>query len=143
MWFVSISFCFKLTAIQGGNSALEDAACITEALDWSHRTGKGVAAATEAFEYLRKARVERMQTGGHEGYAFLGAKGDFIPIRDAALAEGTKMYDADLALPEEVRETRPKPEPDMNARFPTEPMLQWLYSYDATAVTKQYLAAGE
>ena len=113
---------------------------MSEALDWSYRTGRDIAAATQAFEHLRKARVERMQTGGHEGYGFLGAKGDFVTVRNAALAEATKMYDADLALPEEVRRTRPKPEPDMNARFPAEPMLQWLYTYDAVAATKQYLA---
>ena len=81
-----------------------------------------------------------MQAGGHEGYGFLGAKGDFVAIRNAMLAEQTKMYDADLVVPEEVRRTRPKPEPDMNARFPGEPMLQWLYTYDAAAVTKKYLA---
>lgn len=84
-----------------------------------------------------------MQRGGHEGYAFLGAKGDFVAVRDAAIAEATKAYDADLALPEEVRQSRAKPEPDMNERFPLEPMLQWLYSYDAAAVTKQYLAQTE
>jgi hypothetical protein len=102
-----------------------------------------------------------MQKAGHESYAgkfcwilyrlrhlliipnkilVLGAKGDFLPIRDAALAEATKAYDEDLALPEEVRRSRPKPEPDMNARFPMEPFLQWLYTYDATAVAKEYLA---
>lgn len=80
-----------------------------------------------------------MQRGGHEGYAFLGAKGAFLPIRDAAVAEATRAYDEDLALPEEVRKSRPKPEPDMNERFPLEPFLQWLYTYDAAAVTKQYL----
>ena len=81
-----------------------------------------------------------MQRGGHESYAVLGAKGDFLPVRDALFAEATKAYDEDLALPEAVRRSRPKPEPDMNAHFPMEPFLQWLYTYDATTVTKEYLA---
>ena len=81
-----------------------------------------------------------MQKAGHEGYAFLGAKEDFLPIRDQALAEVTKAYDAELKLPEDIRRSRPKPDPDMNARFPLEPYLQWLYGYDAIAVAKQHLA---
>lgn len=119
---------------------MEDAACISEALDWSYRRGRDVSIATQAFEHLRKARVERMQRGGHEGYAFLGANENFMPIRDAAFTEASKMYDEDLAVPDEVRRTRPKPEPDMNAAFPSEPMLQWLYTYDAVAVTREYMA---
>jgi hypothetical protein len=105
---------------RGGNSALEDAACLAEALDWAFHSGKDVSLATQAFEHLRKPRVERMQRGGHEGYAFLGAKGDFLPIRDAAVAEATKAYDADVAVPEEVRRSRSKPGPDMSERFPLE-----------------------
>ena len=124
----------------GGNSAIEDAACISECLDWAFRNGRDVSIATQAFEDLRKARVERMQRAGHEGYAFLGAKGDFTAIRDQALAEGTKLYDAELALPEDERRSWTKPEPDMNARFPLEPYLQWLYGYDAIAVAKEHLA---
>jgi hypothetical protein len=61
-----------------------------------------------------------MQRGGHEGYAFLGAKGDFLPIQDAAVAEATRAYDEDLALDEGVRRSRPKPERDMNEKFPLE-----------------------
>ena len=94
--------------------------CLSEALDWAFHYCKDVSLATQAFEHLRKPRVERMQRGGHEGYAFLGAKGDFLPIRDAAVAEATKAYDGDLSLPEQVRRSRPKPEPDMNERFPLE-----------------------
>ena len=126
--------------MQGGNSALEDAACLAEALDWAHRSQRDISEATKAFEHLRKPRVERMQRAGHEGYDFLGAKDDFLPIRDAAVAEATKAYDEYLALPEEKRRKAAKPEPDMDGRFPLEPFLQWLYTYDATAVTKQYLS---
>lgn len=81
-----------------------------------------------------------MQTASHEGYMFLGASEDFLPIRDQALAEQTKIYDEELSLPEDVRRSKPKPEPDMNARFPTEPYLQWLYGYDAIAVAREHLA---
>ena len=124
----------------GGNSSIEDAACIAECLDWAFRHGRDLSTATKAFEDIRKPRVERMQTAGHEGYAFLGGKEEFLPIRDSALAEATKAYDEDLELPEEVRRSRPKSAPDMNARFPLEPYLQWLYGYDAIAVARQYLA---
>ena len=124
----------------GGNSSIEDAACIAECLHWAFRNDQDISKATKAFEDLRKPRVERMQTTGHEGYAFLGAKEDFLPIRDAALAEGTKAYDEELELPEDVRRSKPKPDPDMHARFPLEPCLQWLYTYDAIAVARRYLA---
>ncbi|KAF2159675.1 hypothetical protein M409DRAFT_32154, partial [Zasmidium cellare ATCC 36951] len=69
----------------GGNSAIEDAACIAECLDWAYRNDKPISRATQAFETLRKPRVERMQQASREGYDFLGAKGDFLPIRDQAL----------------------------------------------------------
>lgn len=56
------------------------------------------------------------------------------------MAGATKAYDEDLALPDEVRRTRAKERPDMNAKFPSEPYLQWLYGYDAIAVAREYLA---
>ena len=124
----------------GGNSAIEDAACIAECLDWAFHNSQDISIATKAFEDVRKPRVERMQTAGHEGYSFLGAKEDFLPIRDEALAGATKAYDEELALPEDVRRSRPKSDPDMNARFPLEPYLQWLYGYDAIAVTRRHLS---
>lgn len=124
----------------GGNSAIEDAACISECLDWASKTGQDVAVATQAFEDLRKARVERMQTASQEGYGFLGAKADFEPIRNAALAEGKRHDDAELALPEEERRKIPLPPKDMHARFPLPPYLQWLYGYDAIEVAKSHLA---
>ena len=124
----------------GGNSSIEDAACVAECLDWSSRNGRDIAEATQVFEGLRKPRVERMQEASREGAVFLGAYEDFIPIRDQAMAEQTKQYDIELALPEDVRRAKPKAKPDMHARFPTEPYLQWLYSYDAIAVTKEHLA---
>ena len=132
----------------GGNSAIEDAACVAECLDWAWRThretGQGlseaIARASQAYEDIRKPRVERMQEASHEGYDFLGAAGDFQPIRDQALADATNMYDAELALPKEERCKRPKMKPDMYGRFPLEPYLQWLYGYDTTADTKLYMS---
>lgn len=132
----------------GGNSAIEDAACIAECLVWAARmtsTGKtsldkALSLATQAFEDIRKPRVERMQEASHEGFGFLGASEDFLPIRDQALADATKMYDELLALPEEERRSMPKATPDMKCRFPLEPYLQWLYGYDTIEATKNHLA---
>jgi hypothetical protein len=56
------------------------------------------------------------------------------------MAAQTKADEEDLALPEEVRRARPKEQPDMHARFPLEPYIQWLYGYDAIADTREYLA---
>jgi len=131
----------------GGNSAIEDAACLGECLDWASKqpVSNGVTlntateTATRTFEEIRKPRVERMQKASHEGYGFLGAQGDFQFIRDKALADATKMYDADLALPDGKRRTKPRTPPDMHARFPLEPYLQWLYGYDAVAATRKHL----
>lgn len=124
----------------GGNSAIEDAACISECLDWSFRNGRDISIATQAFETLRKPRVERMQKASQEGYMFLGAKGDFVPVRDQMIAEQSKQFDELLAIPEEVRRAKPKAEPDMHCRFPMEPYLRWLYGYDAIPVARKYLA---
>ena len=133
----------------GGNSAIEDAVSIAECLDraWHEHvvTGKDIfeliGRSTQAFENVRKTRVERMQIASHEGYDFLaGTDADFVPIRDKILADQTKVYDIELEIPEEERRARPKAEHDMNARFQTEPYLQWLYGYDSVAVTKEYLS---
>lgn len=124
----------------GGNSAIEDAVCISECLDWAAKNGQDVSGATQAFEDLRKARVERMQTASQEGYGFLGAGGEFEKIRDAAMAEAKQHSDAELALSEEERRKQPLAPSDMHARFPLPPYLQWLYGYDATNVTKTHLA---
>ncbi len=128
-------------AASGGNSSLEDAACLAECLDWASRTNKPVSAATKAFEDIRQPRVRRMQEACHEGVAFLGASSeDEVSARNQMLAGATKAYDADLSLPEEERRSRRKEKADMHARFPSEPYLQWLYGYDAIAATKEYLA---
>lgn len=124
----------------GGNSAIEDAACISECLDWAFKNGRNLSVASQAFEDLRKARVERMQTASHEGYGFLGAKGDFVKIRNAVLADAARHNDAELIIPEDERYARPKPARDMHARFPSEPYLQWLYRYDAIEEARSHLA---
>lgn len=81
-----------------------------------------------------------MQAACHEGVEFLQTKDpDVMVMRNKMMAAATKAYDEDLALPDEVRRTRAKETPDMNAKFPTEPYLQWLYGYDAIAVAKEYL----
>ena len=124
----------------GGNSSIEDAACIAECLDWAYRNNKPVSLATQAFEHLRKPRVERMQEASREAYDFLGAKGDFLPVRNAALKEGTKLFDAALEIAEEERRKAPKPEKSMHERFPLPGYVQWLWEYDAIEVAREYLA---
>ena len=124
----------------GGNSAIEDAACLGECLDWAFRNAEPIALATKVYEELRKPRVERMQEASREGYAFLGASEDFMPIRDEMVAKQTKAFDDELMLSEEVRRAKPKAEPEMNGRFPFEPYLQWLYGHDVIEDTRQYLA---
>ena len=128
-------------AASGGNSAIEDAACIAECLDWAVQSGIPISAATSAFETLRRPRVERMQSLSPEGYSFLGAADDFLPIRNEALAEQTRLYDEELALPEDVRRQKAQPEPDMNAPYATKPVYQWLFRYDAIAATR-YVTIG-
>ena len=81
-----------------------------------------------------------MQKASQEGYLFLGAQEDFLPTRDKMIMEQSKQFDELLAEPEEVRRAKPSAEPDMNAMFPLEPYLVWLYGYDAIAVAKEYLA---
>ncbi|KAK4502673.1 hypothetical protein PRZ48_006099 [Zasmidium cellare] len=108
----------------GGNSSIEDAACIAECLDWAYRNNKPISLATQAFEHLRKPRVERMQEAS----------------RESALKEGTKLFDAALEVPEEERKKAPKPEKDMHERFPLPGYVQWLWEYDAIEVAREYLA---
>lgn len=87
--------------------------------------------------------MERMQRAAHDSYQFLGAKEDFIETRNKLTAEQAKYFDQEIAIPEEERRARPKAAPDMDARFPAEAFLQWLYAYDATAETKKYLSKME
>ncbi|KAK5171736.1 uncharacterized protein LTR77_003372 [Saxophila tyrrhenica] len=127
-------------AASGGNSALEDAACLAKCLDWAARTSRPVSSATEAFQAVRQPRLHRMQIACHDAVELLDGKEDFIPVRKQMLAAATKAYDADLALSEAERRARPKEDADMQAKFPTEPYLQWLYGYDAIAIARGHLA---
>ncbi|KAF2102019.1 FAD/NAD(P)-binding domain-containing protein [Rhizodiscina lignyota] len=124
----------------GGNSAIEDAAVLAECISWASDNGQPLSRATEAYEVLRKPRVQRMQTASHEGYGFLGAGGDLRPIRDAGLAQQTKALEAELNLSEEERMQEKPANKDMKARFPSAPYLQWLYATDVTEEAKSYLA---
>ena len=122
----------------GGNSAIEDGACIGECLHYASKCNKSIADATAAFETIRKPRVERMQLASHDGYGFLSAGGEGKEQRDAFLGALVKANEEELKLPVEERKKKPLPPADMNAPFPTPPYLQWLYGYDAIAETRRW-----
>lgn len=132
----------------GGNSAIEDAVSLAECLHWAwqkhQKDGEGlhsaISRATQAYEDLRKPRVERMQRAGHEGYNFLSAGGEDAVARNKALAAAKVFYDSELALSEEERMARHPVPRDMHCRFALEPYLQWLYRYDAVAETEELLS---
>ncbi|KAF2665973.1 FAD/NAD(P)-binding domain-containing protein [Microthyrium microscopicum] len=124
----------------GGNSAIEDAAVLSECVTWAFENQLPISKGTEAYETIRKPRVQRMQTASHEGFGFLSAGGDFKKMRDAALAEQTKDAEAEFAFSEEERRLKKQPPADMNSRFPSEPYLQWLWGADVVADAKKYLA---
>lgn len=132
----------------GGNSAIEDAVSLAECLQWTwekhqingRSLSTAISQATQAFEDLRKPRVERMQKASHEGYTFLSAGGEDAIVRNKALAAARIFYDSELALSEEERLTRQPVQGNMNCRFGLEPYFQWLYRYDAVAETKELLS---
>jgi hypothetical protein len=126
----------------GGTSAIEDAAVLAECVQWAFESGHDIARATQAYEELRKPRVERMQRASQESARnLLTAEGDAAKERDRVLGERTKAIEEELMLPEEERRARPKPEPDMNAPFPSPPYLQWLYASDVVADAREYLGS--
>lgn len=82
-----------------------------------------------------------MQIASREGYGFLGAKGDAVPMRNAALKAQTKAVEEQFALPEEILRAKANQHtPDMHARFPSTAYLMWLNRYDATQVAREHLA---
>lgn len=157
----------------GGSSAIEDAVCLTECLNWacerfqaqsastssstSHSNSNSssgfesndnatvssdlhslLAQATNAYEKVRKPRVERLQIASHEGYNYHGSVDQ--ATREAALHAATAKYKSELTLPEEERRKRPKTTPDMTAKYPLPAYVQWLFDYDTVTVTQEYLA---
>lgn len=81
-----------------------------------------------------------MQTASHDGVGFLNAGGEMKEARDRHLAEVEKAWDVELQRPEEERRATAKSAPDMNAPFPSQPYLQWLYGTDVIAEARRYLA---
>lgn len=124
----------------GGNSAIEDGGVLAQCIDWAHSAGRPISDATEAYEKIRKPRVERMQEASREGYGFLNAGGDAAVARNEMLRAMTDSLTKDLARPEADRRKDPKPPGDMHAKFPTLPYRQWLNSYHAVEDTKVWLA---
>ncbi len=99
-----------------------------------------IAEATKAFEDLRQPRVRRYQTASQEGdKALLNAPPKLIPMRDQAIAQQTKVYEEELLLSIEERRAKSLEAADMNARFPSEPYMQWLHRFDAIADTREYV----
>jgi hypothetical protein len=126
-------------AASGGTSAIEDAAVLAECMEWAFQSGYGASQGTEAYEKLRKARVERMQQGAREGYGFLSAEGEFAEKRDCMIAEGTKSVEAELQLSEQERRAQPVPKADAQAPFPSPPYTQWLNRADVIPEARNYL----
>ena len=128
----------------GGNSAIEDGAVLGECIGWAIRNSRSISDATSAYEAIRKARVERMQTASHEGYGFLGAGGKEREMRDKMLKEQIVPMEEELKKPESERWKGQRAiKADMNARFPTPPYMQWLQGYDAIAEARRYLKGME
>ena len=115
----------------GGNSAVEDGACLGECVAYALENGFDIPDATKAFEAIRKPRVERMQVASHDGMGFLSAGGEEKEKRDAYLASRLEVDAEEVKRPEEERRKDPKPKANMNAPFPSPPYLAWLYQYDA------------
>lgn len=132
----------------GGSSAMEDAACVGECLDWAwqkHKQGAdldtAISIATKAYEDIQNLRVGRMQAASYEAYGFLGGSDPaFLSIRDQSLKETTEYYGGYLALSEQERRSKAKVAPDMNGRFPLDPYRQSLHEHNATATTKDHFA---
>lgn len=114
-------------AASGSSSAIEDAAVLAETLTWAFQHGKPVSDATEAYEWIRKPRVTRLQEISRDLFGFLSASGEAVQTRNATLRELDKQMWEALKVPEEERRKMPKPEQDIMAPFPT----QWLYGYNA------------
>lgn len=124
----------------GGNSAIEDAAVLSECLSFAFDHNSPIGRGTELYELLRKPRVHRMQAASREGYQFLGYEESFQQTRDALLTETTKAGEAELDLSEEERRAKKPPPGDMNAPFPSPAYLQWLYGADVIKEAKSHLA---
>ena len=126
----------------GGNAAIEDAAVLAECLTHSYTLHLPASSGTDAYENLRKPRVERMQAASKEGYGLLSAGGAVAEQRNAMRKNMTNVEEADLARDVEerkrtaieLRKTR-----DMHAPFPTVPYMMWLFSFDAIEDAKRYL----
>lgn len=122
----------------GGNSAVEDGAVLGECVDWAIKNSRPISDATLAYEALRKARVERMQTASHEGYGFLGASGQQRVMRDTMLKAQKARTEEELKKSEAKRRKAPLPKKDMHARFPMPEYMQWLQGYDAIEEARRY-----
>jgi salicylate hydroxylase len=127
-------------AASGGSSAIEDAAVLAECIEWAFQSGHGVSRGTEAYEKLRKMRVERMQLAAREGYGFLSCEGELAEERDRMLAAETESVEAELQLSEKEKRAKLLPEADIQAPFPSPPYMQWLYRADVLKEARSYLA---
>lgn len=127
-------------AAMGGNSAIEDGGCLAECVDWAFRHDRSVADATQAYEALRKPRVERLQRASRDSYGFLNAGGEVAATRNANLRRLEAMQRMELAKSEEERRAVPRPVPSIDAVAQTAELRQYLRGYDAIGETKAYLA---
>ena len=130
-----------LTHRPGGASAIEDAAVLGECLSWAYKNQRGVSAATEAYEKLRKPRVERLQDISRGNYGFLSADDEAARARDKALGLLMAAQDEHLLLSEEERVSGPKAAPDQSQPYPSPGLSQWMYAYDSIQTTREYLAS--
>lgn len=122
----------------GGSTAIEDGAVLGECVAWAWENGRSIADATQAYETLRKPRVERFQSISREGVRWMN--GSFAAERNATLAKRLQVEQVYLARPEEERRADPRPEPDINAPYMSPGYQQWAFGYEAFKETQDYLA---
>ena len=121
-------------AAQGSAMAIEDAAVLAECLS-RFSTPEDLPAAAQAYQAIRRPRVEQVQRIARgNGAMWVLPDGPEQEARDKRARAITESHDQELQkIGREGLRAKPKPRPDINAKWPEAAALMWLHGYDAVA----------